>query len=523
MAVARPDPLSERIISFMIFAFALFLSYDQRLHWDEATYLYLAAYYSPAQLLDHANPYFSLYSSRILYMLLLSAILSPGALQLFITQILFAFLLLGSIFVMYRIVILLPDSDKPGPLTYSTFCTAPVVMWLCFKIVPEVVALFCVSISILCLTLSISGGRRVWLLAAGVFAAATALTRNNLILMLISVGVALPFLYPKRAETARAFLHSTLAAFVAAASVSMGLFILKISPSDYSHSLIYVVSEAPQDFAAYAITLIAGLGLFWPLILVGMMITTERRYRIFCILVFMIPTLASLALLRDLETRYLISNLLGVFAITAITQNRLREISGFGTAGFAKVTIVGGAILLASGALSQRILEHRVAVEPLETILQAISQRLEPRVTLLTPDMETFHFLRVYAPDINVLSTHITPEGAVGLSLEDMQEMYGTRFVSTVEDLRRLRSPLVYLVAAPSFQVWEILDLLARIPLSSVRKRLSELRHRSLGGAPHVDWISKEGCINRKLLAEASEYRAYVLTVERSKALGCSE
>jgi hypothetical protein len=254
-----------------------------------------------------------------------------------------------------------------------------------------------------------------------------------------------------------------------------------------------------------------------------MCLPAERHYRIFCILVFAFPTVMSLGLLKDLETRYLIGNLLGVLALTTVAQKRLWELGRFDTATFVKVTLAGGGILLAAGAFSQRILEHSVAVAPLKTILEAVSEQVGSSVTLLTPDMSTFHFLRVYAPDVNVFSVHITPEGAVGLSPAEMEKMYSTQFVSTVQDLRRLRNPLVYLVGASSFQVWEVQELLAKIPLSSVQGRLSELRRRSFGGSAYVDWISGEACIRRKLLAEASEYRAYVLTVVSPTALGCSK
>jgi hypothetical protein len=523
MTVSGPLALSHRLITSIMFALALFLSYDRRLHWDEATYLYLAAYYSPLQLLDHTNPYFTFYSSRLLYILLLSTILSPGATSLFISQASFAALLLVSIYLMCVIVRLLPSSDKPGYLTYSTFCTVPVVMWLCYKVVPEVVALFSASLSILCFTLAISGARRIWLVAAGVAAAATALTRNNLLIMLLSFWVASPFLYTDRAKRTQALLYAALVVLVAAFSLLSMMTILGISFADYAHTFVFIIGEQTQDLTAYAITLTLSLGLFWPIAFIGMVMAGERRYRIFSMLVFLLPTLISLALLKDLETRYLISNLLGVLVLTTITQKRLWEVSRFDIVTFGKVTLVGGAILLASGAFSQRILEHSVAVAPLKTILQAVSERVGPTVTLLTPDMSAFHFLRVYAPAVNVFSVHITPEGAVGLSPGNMKNMYGTRFVSTMEDLRRLRKPLVYLVAASSFQVWEVQELLAKIPLSSVRERLSELRRRSFGGSQYVDWISEEACIRRKLLAEASEYRAYVLTVENPTALGCSK
>ena len=453
---------------------------DGRLHWDEPGYLYTAAFFDTSEIVGgefqpSGNVGFS--SARILHILFAHALYSVfgvGPLVVGLITGVYTALVIGALGVAALVLRSLGRSDCWIFVAMALTMFAPVFLWLSFKTMPEAPALFLACVSVLGLLRSLKRPPVPWLVIGAASLAGMALFKATLAPMFASFTLALLLFgghgFPFRRILVNGFI-------IGAGSLAMfGAFlgIVGIPLDQYLASWGAVSSQNDPLAARLAFTLL-GAGLLSATLPLALL-APARRHTYFMLTWFLLSSLPFPVLLPHVEARFLLSNLIPLVGLVALSLRGLEPHmrrwwrSPLGRASMATAV----ATLVLSGTLAQSIMAHEVESGAIRRVITDLDRRFgRGEYSVVVPWMYTdFHYLRVVYPELDVYS--VFTSGRDALSPSWQRRYYGPRAIVSLGDLQRLRQPIVYLGFEETMPIANFRRLMQTLPLDGLAEWADE-------------------------------------------------
>lgn len=460
----------------------LLLALDGRHHPDESLYLYMAAYSSIGEILDPAlAPAYSFYISRILHLLIARsffALLGPGEAPVLTIAAVYALFVLAATLLAAATIGRLVTWRPEMVLAWPILATSPIVVWLVGKTLPESPALLATSVALYAFVRGLEAreaGRALpWLALASLALVALALTRNILIVAPATLGVTLLLFGGWRFPPARVLARGAVVAILASTLLLPALALLGIELWAY----FWVYGLASEEYSPIIVRLHVGLMAGGPMLLAVPLafLHRPRSEPAFLLVWFGLASAATYALLADLETRYLLANLvpllgLGCLAVGALVPRLELRASPLrmATAG-----LVLTAIAL-SGRLVQPVMEHEVESDQLATVLYRLDHHYggSQGYSLLTAWHHTnYHYLRVVHPDLRIHSVERTRDRQSVTELDEKDRFfYGDAIVLDFDALALIPRPWLYVGFEANPAIANFRWLAEQLPIETLRHR----------------------------------------------------
>ena len=482
-------PLCAAVLAFGLWFWA---ARDGRLHWDEAGYLYAAAYldtetivaaeFQPSGVAWHST-------NRILHILFCHALyfafgVEPIVIGL-ITGIYLA-LVLSAVYIGFLAVRMLVGVDAASWAAGILVMFTPVYLWLGFKTMPEAPALFFASVSVLALLKSLRGRPLPWLVVGAPCLTIVALLKGTLALSFLSFGLTLllfnGFGFPLRRIVASCLLIGVgslvlFAVVLHSLSISLGQYwstwgVVRNVGDPIIARVVFTLLEAGLLHAALPLSLLVG----------------ERRHAVFMSTWFLLSTLPFPILLTHVEARFLLANLIPLMGLVVVS---LRGLSVHGRLWRARrlgpiAVAVALVTLVLSGMVAQRVMAHEIEATAMRRLIGDLDIRFGPgNYSIVVPWLYSdFHYLRVAHPDLDVYTVFRSDDSQ--LSARWQKQQYGERAVVSLAELRQLTEPVVYLGFDESMPVANLRRMVHAMPVrcldewvSSALAQLSNESHFS--------------------------------------------
>ena len=256
------------LIGALLTLLFLLLALDGRMHWDEPDYLYTGAYLSAGEILEgefQVSGIEGFYITRIFHVFLVHGVVSllgPGMHALVVILLIYQALLLLFLRNTGEIVgELLPGFRYRSVLLWATALT-PIYLYLSFKTLPEIPALFLVSLATLALVryLHRRGIARLALSAAAL--AAAAFCKSAALLLYLSFVVAALVCGAERWKRGRLFTAVALTGVTALALAGGTAAIIGIDVGEYFSTFRAVAKDKDPLVSTILHTAIEGGLLF---------------------------------------------------------------------------------------------------------------------------------------------------------------------------------------------------------------------------------------------------------------------
>ncbi|MCS6877801.1 MAG: glycosyltransferase family 39 protein [Geminicoccaceae bacterium] len=521
-----------RKISLLFFALCAlvlwsFLALDARHHPDEGLYLYLAAYADVRTLLDPREaPAYPFYVSRILHLLIARAIFAlcgPGGAAVQLLAVLYAFFVLAAILLGTATVRRLVTWRAEMAFAVPLLATSPVLVWLVGKTLPESPALLATSLALYAFVRSLEAPelRRAlpWSMLAAVALVAVALTRNAFLLAPCTLGATLLLFRGWRFPFGRVLARGVLVGGLAVSLSLAALVLLGIAPSAY----FWVYGIAGAEHAPWAVRLYAGVMAVGPLLAIFPVVPLHRPRveAVFFLVWFAFATGAVYLLLADVETRYLLVNLvpllgLGCLGIGALAA-RLGARPGRALLAFAVFVVTAGVL----GRAAQPFLEHEVKADQLDTVIATLDREYRDGYTLLTAwHHSDYHYLRVVYPHRRIHSVERSHyRRSVTVLDEEDRRFYGDGILLDFDALARVPRPWIYVGFEANPAIANVRRLVAHLPFAGLRawafgivEKVAKRRHF------YETWVWREPRIRVVPLFEHGHYRVAELVLAERPA-----
>jgi hypothetical protein len=485
---------------------------DGRFHWDEPGYWYTAAYFSTHDILAgnfQPSGIDSFSSSRVGHILLLKLLVSvfgPGSASLVLIVASYLAMLAMFLWLAYRVLQMLSGVRYAGAAVIACALT-PIFVYLAFKTVAEIPALLLSTLAALAFLKSLNERPVLWLAVVVVALSGVAFTKNHIALLPASMIVALLMSDGLGFSMRRIVAHALVAGL---ASLVMFAILLTIAgmPLDRYLGVIAFVKDIADPLWMRFVTLALECG---PVLLVlpfALKSPHKAQLRFFAIW-FMLATVPLLFSPR-VEDRYLIGNLVPMAGLAQLSFDRIDTfIRQHPSAG-----IVGGFALLALSALVQPLMLHGVRSDHLSAVVRRLDARYGAgHYSIVTPsEYTTFLYMRFVYPqrDVYTVFTPAPPnhrDPRVWASLQ--QRYYGARAVQTLDSLRSVSQPIVYLSPDANSTVAALYDFLGRVP-SGPRQLGEGLLARMHPGKPdEMSWMRSDARIGLCIIEREGHYVAW--------------
>lgn len=497
-----------------------------RVHWDEPSYWYAAAYSSVPQILggDFQPSGIECFStSRIGHVLLLKLLTSfrgPGAASLWIIVGTYLLMLVALGVVTHRILRVLRPGAPYARAAVTLGALTPVLVYLAFKTLAEIPAVLLAGVAALAFLRSLRERAAFWLGIAAAALAGVAGTKNHLVVLDVSLVIALVLggglAYPVKRILGHALVSGT-------GALSIVLILLRVGgvPLDRYLGLYRWMSGLAEPAIVRLLELTLAYGPFL-LALPAAFLAPARTHARFFSLWFVLAT-APLLFSTHVETRYLVGSFVPLAGLVQLSLEGIA--SRARRAGRARR--VAGAVLATSGALlsiafvayAQLVMYYGVRKDELATILRRLDESHGAgRYVVVTPsEFTTFLFLRFVEPDRSVCTVftaappdHRDPH----LWPAFQRKYYGVRAVQTLEQLAALGDDVVYVGAESDLTVADFRQLLRRVPGSWPRHAAEDLLAAMKPFNPFVlSWMWTDPRVRMADELRVGHYRAMRVTI----------
>jgi len=478
------------LIGVLLTLLFLLLALDGRMHWDEPGYLYTGAYLSPGEILEgefQVSGIEGFYNTRIFHVFLVHGVVSllgPGmhalaAILLFYQALLLLFLrntgeIVGE---------LLPGFRHRSILLWATAFT-PIYLYLSFKTLPEIPALFLVSVATLALVryLHRQGIARLALSAAAL--AAAAFCKSAVLLLYLSFVAAALVCGAERWKRGRLLAAVALTGVTALALAGGTAAIIGIDVGEYFSTFRAVAKDKDPLVSTILHTVIEG-GLLFAAIPLAFL-SRRKREALFLAVWFFAASLPLLLLTSSIEARYLSVNLVPLAGMIALSVEGVADRLGGVRVGSRRRTVAVAIAVLALVAVSNQamipIMAHEVRADQIHGTLQELDRSYDGvPYTLLTPWAHTdYHYIRFVYPDRDVRNVHswdLREGDRFGLAWIHRNEdrFYGERMIRSAADLERLDGPLVYFGFEENFSVHQLRRLAGLTRVEALQKQFDKM------------------------------------------------
>jgi hypothetical protein len=497
---------------------------DGRLHWDEPSYLYAAAYQDVAQILAgdvQPSGIADFIQGRILHVLLLKALLSPvgaGMIGFAVVVAVHLGLLIGFI-VTARLILreLLPEVPTRNA-ALILLVLSPVVLYFVGKTMADNESLAAAAVATLAL-LRCAQRRNpaVWCSVAAVAMAAALLIKNQMVLMPAAFWAA-GCLVPVAGIARRRLAWTGIAAGIASILLAF-LFLqgLGIDPRRYLNSYV-VVLTLHTPLAAQLLSIATLYGVLWVLVPIAA-ISSRRRLFFFLLLWAVLSVGPIVVITRDYAARHLAMSLIATGGLIALALESLggRVIAWHRFSNVAKSAVATAAVLvlMAGNAIALAVSPFEVEIRQMRTALDLLDSRYgSGQYVVLTSWAYTdFHVLRFLWPEVDVHtvgSQNTWTRGGGHSRRVQLESWYKGRNVDSIDDLERLQRPLIYFGYRHTFPVENLTGMLRNALGEDVTRgvlaQIDPIDHLS------NNWLCNYPDARFDEIAQIGHYRVYRLT-----------
>lgn len=494
---------------------------DDRFHWDEPAYWYTAAYLSVTDILAgdfQPSGIEGFSNSRVGHLLLLKAMTSvfgpgPASLALIIAG--YLMILAMFLWLTYRLLQTLnPEAHYAGAAVVACALT-PIFVYLSFKTVAEIPALFLSTLAALAFLKSLRERPVLWLTIVAVALAGVAFTKNHIALLLVSMLVALMLSGGLGYSMRRIVIHAAVSGLASLALFAMLLQMVGI-PLDRYLEVAAFVAEMTDPMPVRFLTLALECGPVLLILPFAFMSSRKTHFRFFA-LWFALATVPLLFSPR-VEDRYLVGNLVPMAGLAQLSlegfdrfvRHRARAprpvLVGLG--------MFGAFALLGLSALVQPLMLHGVRGDHLSALVRRLDAVYgADHYTIVTPsEYTTFLYLRFMYPQRAVYTVftpappnHRDPRAWASLQ----QRYYGSRALQTLESLRSVAGPILYVSPDANPTVATLHEFLEHLPRTGQREFAEALLAKMRPGKPdEMSWMWTDARIALRVIERDGHYVA---------------
>lgn len=457
----------------------LFLAFDGRLHWDEATYLYTGGFLDHEAILK-GEFRGGIYLSRLLHIATIAAItnvVGPGttALAILIGLYFAALLLVARLsYLILRAVL----SDARG-LGLAVICGmfTPIYLYFAFKTMPEIPGLAMSSIATWALLAAFRGSPLLWLPVVSVALAATALFKSEMTLLYMSLTATLLLLGADRYPRGRLIGYVLVSGLGSLVLFAATLWVLGIDLLAYL-KIGGLLLHREEPLVAKLLHIGLEGGVFFVAIPLAFL-SSRRRDVWFCLTWFLLATLPLPLLIAHFESRYLGPNLLALIGLIYLAAAGLapRAIAWWRRSRVVAACAASLLVVLVAGfnLVALSIMTHELRIDQLHRLITRLDQIHPDRnYAILVPWTYTdFHYLRFAYPDrpiYTVQSVFYRPSSNFNHPSSHWK-YYQNRVVSSLAELKSLdTAEFVYLGFHENLAVENLRRIVGMIPLPMLLK-----------------------------------------------------
>ena len=515
--------LAGLALSVLLF---FWLAMDGRLHWDEPAYLYTGGYLDLGQILAaqyQPSGIDSFYVSRILHVIFihgLTQLFGTGAFSFQLIIWCYFLLALATLWVTYRLLGLLGLDESPARFGVVACAFSPIFLYLCFKSMPEVPALFFSTCAAYSLLRACRNHAPVWLCLNALCIALAALTKNTMLILYISFALSLLLIRLPGYSRMQLIGYGMVSGLGSLLLFFGFLQIAGIELKQYL-GLVNQVSQLRDSLPQRLFEGAMELGAFY-LILFLALINRPNKTMLFFLLWFVLATAPVLFLVGHVEGRYLVTNLCALCGIAALLMPGIIAFLDSLRHKWQRWAL--GAVTLCTLALSNSlilsIMEHEVNYPDIARVVNRLDTRFggADQYVLLTPWSYTdFHFLRFVYPDHHIYSVYDykqamtnNPEEIVRNFGAMRQAAIGDYLVQSPEDLKGLGDrTLIYFGFDENFSIANLRALFRLLNLNGVLDKFGKIDHKS---HLSMSWLWDNPKYPRKELFKIGHYSVFQIT-----------
>jgi hypothetical protein len=518
----------------------LLIANDGRHHWHEFRHLYSGTYYSATELLagefdpgpapvQPKEKVAAWYASEIFHTYLLrqlTKIFGKGTFGYRAIKVFYAILLITAVCLFSLALYYLGLSFNLALLTGLMILFSPVIIYLGFKLMGEVPALFFASIALAIFSKDLgllNTPQIARYIFAGVAFALSTLASAKMAFFFPAFWLSVLTMWSQpdaRESVARAGVITLLVYLV---GWLMGFKLLGGSIDIYYRALAGFMSfTKPHNmllFAAFNLALFgSGMWICAPFSWFSREVRLRRFYFVWLLLAaFPALTIA----IGFLEPRYLVPALIPFVGIAALGAAYVLEwIQSFQKKIFAKYLITGlfGVVLIGFAAAAQFFIPFETDENKLVQALRSEIYSTDPPAILLPWNYSDFHFLHFLFPEKPLYLVQ-SPADAQGRLIEDSdwverkKEMYGKHYIpdrKSLSTLTQRRKLYIGWTILPSID--NLRRLLIKIKLQKIAKPLDPSRFMN-----HMSqsWLWKDPNFNLQKIDKFGQYTVYEVIEKR--------
>jgi hypothetical protein len=495
---------------------------DARFHWDEPGYWYTAAYLSvPDILAGNFQPsgidgFSNSRVGHILLLKLLSGVFGPGPASLALMIAAYLAMLAIFLWLAYRLLQSLSAGASFAGAAIVACALTPIFVYLAFKTVAEIPALVLSTVAALAFVRSLRERPVPWLAIVVLALAGVAFTKNHIAILPASMIVAMLLSgglgYPMR----RIVVHAIVAGLSSLTLFAILLYVAGM-PLDRYLAVGTFVAEMADPLAVRLSTLVLECGPVLLLLPFALLSPRKTHLRFFG-LWFVLATVP-LLLSPRVEDRYLVGNLVPMLGLAQLSfegleawvRNRIgapeRVLTGLG--------MLGTVALLALSALVQPLMLHGIRSDQLSALMRQLDARYGAgRYAIVTPsEYTTFLYLRFMYPDraVYTVFTPAPPNHRDPRVWEALQRRYyGPLALPTLESLRSLSGPILYVSPDANPTVATLRDFLEHVPRSKPRELAEGVIARMHPGNPdEMSWMWSDARLELCVVERHGHYVAW--------------
>ncbi len=433
--------------SLILASFFLILSYDRLHQWDESFYLYKAAFVPVSE-------YGTFLTAKYGHLFLMKAIISQtgtGLPGLFRLDLIYALMLLFSVFVSFRLLKELFYRESDAAYTAIILMFLPLTLYLSFKTLSEVPALLLCALSILsfCIGLKEGYGYRTlfYISSSGILLFVATVCRSDASIMFFSFMLALTAIYGSEFGLKKIF--SSLAAVCTIFSILLFVLIVLLDVDIFS----YYFSDVHKATMHYQTIFgrLFGIGLegalFYPLILWSFPSYKEKRFK-FALIWFIAASTPIWVVSNHIEARFLYHNLIPFSILIFIGSSKLFNVLGSVIADKNVIKIGSVAVfisILAGNIFFMGFMENELDESAYSRVFEKMDVLYDNK-TILTPyTFSDYSFLTFAFPDEQIFT--VQKIESIKEEEKRIKENYGIEPLQDIESLEQFNDTMIVYIS----------------------------------------------------------------------------
>lgn len=479
----------------------LILGYDRLHQWDEAFYLYQAAFVP-------VSKYNAFLTGKYGHLSLLKALIGltgTGLDALFYLDLVYALMVLAFVFVSFRILKEMLDDKNDALYTATILMFLPLTLYLSFKTLSEVPALLLSSTSILYFFFGLKEGHRYrslfFTFCSGIILFFATVCRSDAPIMFFSFLLALTAIYWKTYRLKKLFSSVAVVCMVFSALLFILIMFLNIDIFSYYFSDVHRSAMYHQSiYLRLFETFLVG-SLFYPLIIFSFPSYREKRFK-FAFIWFISATIPIWIVSNHIEARFLYPTLIPFSMLVFIGSSRLfsrvgRVISNNNTIKTGIVALIFAGIVIAN-LFCMGFMENELDENDYIHLFKKIDNLYDNKIILIPYAFTDYSFLKFAFPDEQIFTVQNIKNTEE--ERKRMEEEYGDGYIGGMESLRKLDNTTILYISWHS------------------QKDYCLFKGNEYG-VYNYSWITEEPGIKLKKILEEGDikkrqYEVYVVNIE---------